>query len=128
MTDTPANLTTPAATAAIAVAQDAQSLITGLKAVDPALAEQLIGKPLAYSKTPWGTALAGLIGLLATKYGLACSVTVVAANCLTPDTINLVAGIAGLVGAWAGSYVMRYVTKAPIASILPTSTTQGPTP
>lgn len=107
----------------VAVSQSVPDLIAKAKAVDPALAAQLTAKPLAASKTPWGTVAASGISWALAKYGLSCSAGAVATNCWTPDDINLAAGIAAMVGAFVGSYVMRYISSSPIAGIFSKGTT-----
>lgn len=61
---------TPAVNAAISAAQDLPSLISGLSAINPELANQLQGKALIASKTVWGVILGMLLAHLAGKYGL----------------------------------------------------------
>jgi hypothetical protein len=92
---------TAATNDAIAAAKDLPSLVTGLQATNPALAQQIEGKALLASKTPWGTLAVSAVSYLASKYGLGWDA----------DTCTLVAG-AGLV---AGAYAMRYLTAAPIS-------------
>jgi len=94
-----------AADAAVAAAQDVPTLIANLKAVDPGMAEQLAGKSLAASKSPWGTVAVAGVAWASAKWGLGWD----------QGTCALVGGL----GILVGSYLMRYVTTSPIASILP---------
>lgn len=87
----------------IADAKDLPSLVDGLKAVDPALAEQFTGKALLASKSPWGTLLAGAVTWLAGRYGLG----------WPPEVCALLGGA----GVLAGAFVMRAVTKSPISGL-----------
>lgn len=86
---------------AIAAAQDVPTLIKGLQAANPALAEQLTGKPLLASRTPWGTLAVAGVSWLASRYGLGWDDT----------TCAVVAGA----GVLAGAYAMRAITTSPIA-------------
>lgn len=97
---------TPTTTAVDRVIADAKSLpdlIDKIKAVDPSLAESISGKALIQSKTPWGTLAAAIIGWAVARYGLGWD----------QNVVDLTAGLFVL----AGSYVMRYVTKARITGI-----------
>ncbi len=72
---------------------------------DPkALAEQLTGKALIASKTPWGTLAGGIVGFLVARYGLGWD----------QGTQTLVAGA----GVLVGSYIMRWITTSPITSMI----------
>ena len=86
------------------------TLITNLQAIDPELAKQLETKPLIASRTPWGVALASLIGMAAAHYGIG----------LDSDTNALLSGGLVLLFTVAGSYLMRRVTKQPVAGVVTT--------
>jgi hypothetical protein len=89
--------------AAIRAAQSLPELVENLRAVDPALAQQITGKTLIASKSPWGTFAVAAVAYLSSKYGLGWS----------EGVDELVAGGGILLGA----YLMRLVTSAPIAGI-----------
>lgn len=89
---------------AIQAAQSVPDLITHLKAVDPALAEQISGKALFASKSPWGTLLGAALAWASARWGFGWDDT----------TSNLVAGAGLLVGA----YVMRLFTTAPVSGVV----------
>lgn len=108
----------------IADARSLPDLIAKAEVDDPELAKQLTAKPLIASKSPAGVVVCALISWLATRYGLSCSVTSDPATCWTPDTINLVGGVATLVGAAVGAYIMRFITAGPIKGIF----SKGATP
>lgn len=93
---------------AIAAAQNLPTLVAGLKAADPALAQSLEGKALLASKSPWGTLAGGIVAWLAAHYGLGWD----------QATCDLVAGAGVLVAA----YLMRKITAAPISGIVTTGT------
>ena len=95
---------TTAVNDAVAGAKSLPGLISNLQALDPALATQLEAKPLLFSKTPWGTLAAGLIGWASARYGLG----------LDANTTALIAGLCVL----AGSYAMRAVTKQPTSGLV----------
>ena len=95
---------TKAVDAAVAAAKDLPDLVHKLDKVAPDLAQQLTGKALLASKTPWGTLLTALIAYAAAKYGLGWD----------QSTDELVAGVGLLIGA----YAMRWVTTSPISGIL----------
>lgn len=117
----------------VAVARDLPDLIEKAASLDPPLAAKFTGEALVWSRTPWGTLAGSVIAWLAAKYGLSCG-AVVAAGCWTPETANLLGGIAAMFGAWVGAYVMRYVTEHPItgffrkATVAEVVTKQGATP
>ena len=112
----------------IADAKSLPDLIAKAQSIDPGLAAQLTAKSLVASKTPYGTIAFTAVAWLAAHYGLACPVTVTQSvtsgtitliqGCWTPDTINMLSGLAAMAGAFIGSAVMRYVTKSPIGGIL----------
>lgn len=93
----------PALNKAVAAAQDVPTLVAEFAAVDPAVAQQIEGKALLASKTPWGTLAVALVAWGAAKYGLGWDT----------NTDALVGG-AGLV---LGSYVMRAITNSPISGM-----------
>ena len=97
---------TAAVNDAVAAAKSLPNLIANLYAVDPALATQLESKPLLASKTPWGTLGAGAVAWVSSRYGFGFDET----------TCGLVSGAAVLLG----SYVLRALTKQPIAGVLTT--------
>lgn len=99
--------------AAQAGATNVPQVARALAVLDPNLAP----KALIASKTPWGTVAVAAVSGLVTKFGLACG-AVATASCWTPETVDWVAGVATLAGTVVGSYVMRYMTKAPIAGIV----------
>ena len=104
------------------VAQDAKALpnlINALTDLDPTLVQPVQAKALIASKTPWGTAVGLLVGWGAAKAGLMCTTaTLAAGNCWTQGTVDLVTGGCVLVGTIIGSYVMRYISPAPIGGVL----------
>ncbi len=108
---------TPAVNFAIAEAKSLPSLIANLQAIDPELAKQLETKPLIASRTPWGVALASLIGMAAAHYGIG----------LDTGTDALLSGGVVLLTTLAGSYLMRQVTKQPVAGVVSTPGTAPPT-
>ncbi len=89
---------------AVALAQSVPDLVNRLQTADPALAQQLEGKALLASKTPWGTLACAGVAYVATKYGFHWDET----------TVDLVSGAGLLVGA----YLMRLVTTSPIAGFI----------
>lgn len=91
---------------AVAEAKNVPELVAGLQAVNPGLAQQIAGKALIASKTPWGTVASGLIGWGVSHWALGWD----------QATCDLVAGLCVL----AGSYAMRYITAAPIRGIVST--------
>ena len=92
---------TPAVNAAIKDAQSLPALVATLQTVDPAMAQQIEGKALLASKTPWGTLLTAAVAYVAARYGLGFDQT----------TDALIAGV----GVLVGSYAMRAVTSSPIS-------------
>ena len=109
----------------IAEARSLPDLLAKAQTVDPALVQQLTAKSLVASKTPYGTIAFTAVAWLATHYGLACPVNIatqgatsgtiaVVQGCWTPDTINMLSGLAAVVGAGVGSAIMRCITKSPI--------------
>ena len=106
---------TPAVNFAVAEAKSLPMLITNLEAIDPDLVKQLETKPLIASRTPWGVALASLIGMAAAHYGIG----------LDTNIDALLSGALVLLFTLAGSYLMRRVTKQPVAGIV---ATPGSTP
>jgi len=66
--------------------------------------EELRGKALIASKSPWGTLAGGVIGWIVARYGLDWDT----------ETSGIVAGLAVL----GAAYVMRYFTKEPITGVL----------
>lgn len=108
---------------AVKAAQDMPHLVAMLQTADPTLAQQIEGKSLVASKTPWGTLVCSAVAFFATKYGLACTAAVTT-NCWSNDTVDLVGGLAAMGGALVGSYIMRSITSAPITGVL----TKGPPP
>jgi hypothetical protein len=104
---------TPAVNFAISEAKSLPALITNLQSIDPDLAKQLETKPLLASRTPWGVALASLIGMAAAHYGIG----------LDNDTDALLSGAIVLLFTLVGSYVMRLVTKQPVAGVVATPAT-----
>lgn len=95
---------TPQTNGAVSRSSTLLELVANLRTADPALAQQIEGKSLLASRTPWGTLLAGIIAWGAAHYGLN----------LSPDAQVELAGL----GVVIGSYAMRYVTAAPISSIV----------
>ncbi len=88
---------------AVAAAKNLPDLVANLKQIDSPLAQQIEGKPLAASRTPWGTLATGVVAWLAAKYGLGWD----------EQTCALVAGAATLLGG----YAMRLITSAPITGL-----------
>lgn len=118
-------------------ARNFQDFLEKATAIAPDVAKQFTGKALIASKTPWGTIAGGLVAWLAAKYGLTCTAAVTATTgCWTPETINIVSGIAVLAGTFIMSYVMRYISPLPVTGILTSATpaqaaatvTKGTTP
>lgn len=95
---------------AISEAKSLPALLANLQAIDPDLAKQLETKPLIASRTPWGVALASLIGMAAAHYGIG----------LDTDTDALLSGTVVVLFTLAGSYGMRLLTKQPVAGIVST--------
>lgn len=93
---------------AVADSKSLDALKANLQPVDPSLAQQLIGKALIASRTPWGILVAYIISWVASRYGLG----------LDADMTSVLSGVIIL----AASYGMRYVTKAPITSLVKTPT------
>lgn len=118
--------------AAIAAADNVQQLITGLKMIDPLLGQQIAGKTLASSTTPWGTIAGTIVGFAIAHYGLACTAaTTLASGCWTQETVDIVTGAGTILGTLIGSYIMRWFTTAPIAglvSVPPPVTSADPSP
>lgn len=107
MTDHP-TLSAPA-TPAIRdqLVKDAQSvpdLIARAQTADPQLAQQLQGKALLTSKTPWGTLAVAAVAYASAKWGFGWD----------EGTVDLVAGL----GLLAGAYLMRAITASPIAGLI----------
>lgn len=90
---------------AIQDAKNLPDLIAKLEKIDPALAQQFSGKALLASRSPWGVLISAILGWLVTHYGLGWS----------DDTVAIVDGLIIL----ASSYGMRYITRAPITSVMP---------
>lgn len=88
----------------VAAANSLPDLISKAETFDPDLAEQLRGKALIASKTPWGTVLGGIIAWVVAHYGLN----------VDPGTQTVIAGL----GVLAASYIMRYITKGPVTGVL----------
>jgi hypothetical protein len=95
---------------AIKAAQSLPDLVNKLQTADPDLAEQLTGKALIYSRTPWGTLLATGIAWAVTKYGIDWD----------ESTCALVSGAVLI----AASYFMRWITTTPVMGIF----TKAPRP
>lgn len=94
---------TPAVNAAVLTATSLPDLVNKLNTIDPALGDQITGKALIASKTPWGVLAAYGVAYISTRYGLGWSET----------TTNLVAGGFVLIA----SFGMRYVSNHPITSL-----------
>lgn len=90
---------------AIQDAKNLPDLIAKLEKIDPTLAQQFSGKALLASRSPWGVLVSAILGWLVTHYGLGWS----------DDTVAIVDGLIIL----ASSYGMRYITRAPITSVMP---------
>jgi hypothetical protein len=88
---------------AIALAQDVPTLVAGLEQINPKLAEQITGKALINSRSPWGTLAAGAVGWAASHYGLGWD----------EGTASAIGGAAVLLG----SYAMRAITSSPITGL-----------
>lgn len=93
---------------AVSDARSLTDLIEKFKAIDPDLATQLTGKALIASKTPWGVLGAAVLGWLVSRYGLGWS----------EATTSLIDGLIVL----GASYGMRYITTAPITSLVSSKT------
>ena len=119
MSETATPPSPPAATITdqiVAQAKDLPQLISMANTFNPALAASLTAKPLIASKSPWGVLVCAGVGLIASRYGLAC-MGAATANCWSPDTVNLIGGLATMAGAFVGSFIMRYVTRSPIGGV-----------
>ena len=92
---------TPAVNAAVAGASSLPALVANVRAIDPALATQLEAKPIAMSKSPWGTLAVAGAAWASAKFGFGWDAA----------TDDLVGGAGLLIGA----YLMRWVTNQPIA-------------
>jgi hypothetical protein len=97
----------PIVNAAVAEAKNLPDLVNKLNAADPALAQQLTGKSLLASKTPYGVMVSGLVAYLVGRWALGWD----------QQMDELVSGIIVLAGSAVGSIIMRLVTKAPITSL-----------
>lgn len=97
----------------VSVARDIPDLIAKAEAFDPALAAKFTGQALVWSRTPWGTIAGGAVSWFAAHYGLACG-TVVTSGCWSPETQNLLGGLAAGFGCWVGAYIMRSISDGPI--------------
>ena len=100
---------------AIAAAKSLPDLIGRLEQADPQLAQQLQGKSLAASRTPWGTLAAALVAWLSSRYGLGWD--------------DQVSALVGGLGLLAGAYLMRALSSAPIRGLLrlaPSRAVEGP--
>lgn len=107
----------------IAIAHGTPDMLQKAETMAPDLAAKWTGKAIVWSKSPWGTLLSGVIGMFATKYGLACIPDVaISKACWTPEFIATVSGFAGLGGAWVGAYIMRCVTSLPITGVVKPAT------
>ena len=98
------------------VAQDAASIAGGLAQVFGSL-----GTPGGLFSTDTIAQWASTAQTAAS--GVASAANSVATNCWTPEDINLAAGFAAMAGAFIGSYIMRYVTSAPISGLFSRGTT-----
>jgi len=78
----------------------------------PPQLEELRGKALIASRSPWGTLAGGVIGWIVARYGLD----------LDTDTSSMIAGLAVL----AAAYAMRYITNQPITGVLDEKPTPTP--
>jgi hypothetical protein len=88
------------------IVKDANSwaeMAATIQQVNPALAASLVVKPLAMSKSPAGTLIAGIIGVVVSKYGLD----------LSPDGVLMLSGAFVVVG----SYFMRAITHGSISGL-----------
>jgi hypothetical protein len=104
---------------AVADAKDLPQLVEFLQTASPPLAAALETKPLAYSKTPWGTLAVAVVAWVSSKYGLG----------LDANTCALIGGFGALVGA----YAMRAITTGAISGVVTTppdttATSTTPTP
>lgn len=99
---------TPMVNAAVSTAKDLPDLVDKLNRIDPAMAQQITGKALIASKTPWGVVAAGAVAYISSRYGLGWS----------ENVTDLVAGGFVLVA----SYGMRYLSSHPITSLFKRST------
>lgn len=96
----------------VADAKSLPDLITKAQAYDPALAKQLVAKPLIASKTFWGVTITTLLTPIVARYGLGWD----------QNTVELVSGaVVVLVTA-----IMRYITASPISGVV--STPKASTP
>jgi hypothetical protein len=103
---------------AVEDARTMNGLIENLQGVSPALAQQLEAKPLIASRTPWGVALATLIGLVVARYNIGFS----------SDTDALLSGLLVMAASTVGSCIMRMITRQPISGILKASPAPSGTP
>lgn len=87
----------------IADAKSLPDLVAKAQRFDPALAQQLTGKVLLASKTPWGVLVSGAVGWAVSRYGLGWD----------GATTDLVAGAAVVLGA----YAMRKISSGPITGL-----------
>lgn len=94
---------TPAVNAVVAEAKSLPDLVDKLGALDPALAQQITGKALIASKTPWGVLAVAGVALISARFGLGWD----------QNTVELIAGGGVLIGAFA----MRYFSSHPITSL-----------
>jgi hypothetical protein len=96
----------------VAAARSMPELIASAQAMDPALAEQLTGKALVYSKTVWGTPIVMVVSWAASRYALGWD----------PATCSAVAGAI----TWGAVIVLRSITRAPIVGVLTVPTPAPP--
>jgi hypothetical protein len=102
---------------------------------NPALAAQITGSLSTYAKSGAAPIVGAILGWAVPHYGLACSVPPTP-GCWSPDLINQVSEVAGLVCASAASLVMHWLSKAPARAAIaaspppapPVATMKGPTP
>jgi hypothetical protein len=103
---------TPLINAAVADAKSLPDFVGKLQALDPSAAQQITGKALVASKSPWGTLAVAAVAWLSAQYGLGWSDIYPVAG--GPSLTTIIGGG----GVLAGAFLMRYFTSHPISGLL----------
>ena len=111
----------------IRAAQDVPTLLAGLAVIDPALSQQLTGKPLVRSTAPIGPVAGLAVGWFVEHFGLACTTTVTS-GCWTDSTKDAVSAVIVLICTAIGAYVGRCFASAPISGLLHNAPPAPPDP
>ena len=96
---------------AIARANGAATLLKNLETANPALLDQIVGSPQNYATSAAGVMVGATLSFAAAQWGLSCSAGQI--NCLTPETIQIIAGVITMLGSGVSALAMHWIGKIP---------------